>query len=57
MHKALAVKILQNENQEIQPFTTAEEPRQLRKINTMINIVNQVETIGYVDTKLSDIYI
>ena len=44
--KVLAVKYLQNEDREIQPFTTAEEPLQLQKINTMINVVNQVDTIG-----------
>ena len=44
--KALAVKYLQNEEQEILPFTTAEDRRQLQKINTMINVVNQVDTIG-----------
>ena len=32
--------------QEILPFTTAEDRRQLQKINTMINVVNQVDTIG-----------
>jgi len=44
--EALAVRILQNKNQEILPFTTAEDPRQLQMINTMINVVNQVDTIG-----------